>query len=384
VNLLKNRIRSYFAIIIIAALCQICSSGAVEAQDQEKPSGPALPPARVEVKKVERVPVLYRGFRESSTLEAMEEVVIYPRVTGRLEEFSVREGDPVKKGQVIAELDHRDVDAQINSIKAQINVAQARLASARASFENAKGERERYQKLVKEGYATSQQLESKETAYLQAQADVNLQKASIQQSKAELARNEVNLSEYFIKSPIDGRVMEDYSHTVGEMISPSVAIARVGVTEDLKAVIKAPSARSIHLRKGMKALLSITSLGSENLEGKITLISPSVDAATRTTTVEVGLSNGKDELKPGMFAEVFIIEKEVVNALAIPKDALFKKDGQTWVFVVEENVAVRTPVILGLENDTHFEVVQGLSEGEEIVVSGGNTLQDGDKVSVVR
>lgn len=370
--------------MLITAVCLFSSIGPVEAQAPEKKTERTLPPARVEVVEVSQVPVVYRGYRESSTLEAMEEVVIYPRVTGRLEKFSVYEGEPVSKGQVIAELDHRDVDAQINSIKAQINVARARLESARASFENATNERERYRKLVKEGYATSQQLELKETAFLQAQADVTLQKASIQQYKAELARNEVNLSEYYIKSPIDGRVMEDYSHTVGAMISPSVAIARIGVTERLKAVIKAPSARAVHFRKDMKAHLNVTSLGARGLEGRVTLISPAVDTATRTTTVEVGLSNEKGELKPGMFAEVYIIEDEAENALVIPKEALFEQDGETFVFLVREGFVKKVIAIIGIENDIHYEVLDGLKMGDQVVVSGGNTLKDGDKVTVVQ
>ena len=159
-------------------------------------------------------------------------------------------------------------------------MAEARLASSRASFANAKNERDRYQKLVKEGYATSQQLESKETSYLQAPCRYrSAGEASIQQYRAELAKHEVNLSEYFVKSPIDGRVMDDYSHTVGEMISPSIAIAKIGVTERLKAVIKAPSGRAVRFRKGMKALVSVSSLPEGNFSGNIETISPSVDAS---------------------------------------------------------------------------------------------------------
>ncbi len=381
---MNKRFFKIFFIFVTIGVFLLGTDHVLTAQTPEKRTSPGLPPARVEVVEVARIPVLYRGYRESSTLETMEEVIIYPRVTGRLEKFSAREGDLVKKGLVIAELDHRDVNAQINSIKAQIAVAEARLASSRASFANAKNERDRYQKLVKEGYATSQQLESKETSYLQALADIDLQKASIQQYRAELAKHEVNLSEYFVKSPIDGRVMDDYSHTVGEMISPSIAIAKIGVTERLKAVIKAPSGRAVRFRKGMKALVSVSSLPEGNFSGNIETISPSVDASTRTTTVEVTLVNDKDELKPGMFAEVYIIEKESENALVIPKEALFEKDGESFVFIVREDSAVKVPVSIGIENDIHYEILEGLKMGDLVVVSGGSTLRDGDKVTLVR
>ncbi len=380
--MLKKRFITLFFIFILVGVLE--SNCALNVEAQEKKAPPALPPARVEVVEVSRVPLMYRGYRESSTLEAMEEVVIFPRVTGRLDKFSAREGEPVKKGQVLAELDHRDVNAQINSIKAQIAVAEARLASSRASFANAEREKDRYGKLVKEGYATSQQLESKETAYLQALADVRLQKASILQYRAELSRHEVNLSEYFLKSPITGRVMDDYSHTIGEMISPSIAVAKIGVTEKLKAVIKAPSGRAVHFREGMKAFLSVTSLPEGNFSGNITMISTSVDAATRTTKVEVSLSNDKDLLKPGMFAEVYIIEKEAENALVIPREALFVNEEENFVFLVRDGVVAKVPVKIGIENEVNYEVLEGLKMEDQIVVSGGGTLKDGDKVTVVR
>jgi RND family efflux transporter MFP subunit len=339
--------------------------------------------ARVEVEAVSRVPLLQKGYRESSTLEALEEVVLYPRVTGRLEKYLVEEGQILKKGQVIAELDHRDVDAQINSIEAQIAVSQAQLASARATHTNAASERDRYRKLVEEGYATTQQLDDKETAYLQSEANVKLYNATIQQYRSSLEKEKVNLSEYVIKSPIEGRVLDDYSLTPGEMITPSTAIAQVGKTGSLKAVIKAPESRAVNFTEGMKAVLTVDSLGDKKFEGKITLVSPSVDTSTRTTKVEVIVDNSEGMLKPGMFAEVFIVEKEKENALAIPAEAIIGTGGTFHLLVVQDDQVKQVDFNAGIVTDDLVEVLDGLEEGQKVVVSGGNLLKDNDKVAVI-
>lgn len=120
-------------------------------------------PARVEVLRVEPVPLVEQGFEESATLEAKEEVTLYAKVSGRLEELFKSKGEHVAKGEAIVRLDHREKDAKIRSAQAQVLVTNAQLAQAQAELENAAMEQSRYERLFKEGYATQQQLDSKKT-----------------------------------------------------------------------------------------------------------------------------------------------------------------------------------------------------------------------------
>lgn len=382
--------KAFFIILVIA----IAAGGFFffgpmrDTMEKDNKSAPApgqvpLPPARVEVLKVEPMETFQKGYNESSTLEAIEEVVLYPKVSARLEELKVNEGDQVIKGQVLAELDHRDVEAQIDSIRAQIAVAEARLASSRANYLNAKNEVERYRKLVQEGYATTQQLEAKETLFLQGEADVRLSSATLDQAKAELQKQQVLLSEYFIRSPIDATVIEDYSHTPGAMLSPSVPVLHLGRIDRLKAVIKAPEARATLFSTGMKATVCVESIRNCTMEGVVSKISPQVDTRTRTVIVEVEVPNSGNRLKPGMFAEVFVIEQEVTNALVIPVSAVHTEEAGKFVFRVEDGQAIKVPVETGLEMDLEVQVTEGVNEGDAIVISGGDTLKDGEKVSVV-
>jgi len=338
---------------------------------------------RVEVSELVRIPVLRKEYKESSTLEALQEVVLYPRVTGRLEKFMAEDGQSVGKDQVIAELDHRETDAQISSIKAQIAVSEAQLASAKATYRNALAEKNRYKKLVEEGYATNQQLDDKETAYLQAEASVNLYTATIRQYKAELEKERVNLSEFFVKSPIDGKVLEDYSHTPGEMITTSIPIMQIGDTNRLKAVIQAPESRAVYFSEGMKALLKVDSAEGREFEGSVTLVAPSVDASTRTTKIEVKVDNSNGLLKPGMFAQVFIVERESKNALVMPREAVLAEGDGDYVLVIDGGKVKRRDFKAGIRTDKYIEVLDGLVAGDKVVVSGGTLLDDGEEVSVV-
>lgn len=119
------------------------------------------------------------------------------------------------------------------------------------------------------------------------------------------------------------------------------------------------------------------------MEGVVSKISPQVDTRTRTVIVEVEVPNSGNRLKPGMFAEVFVIEQEVTNALVIPVSAVHTEEAGKFVFRVEDGQARKVPVETGLEMDLEVQVTEGVNEGDAIVISGGDTLKDGEKVSVV-
>jgi len=379
--------KAFFLLIILAAaaggfyLFGPAKSDKVPDKPQVSEKKETIP--RVEVIELEKRVSFRRGYSESSTLDAVEEVIIYPKVSARLSEIKFSEGDSVKKGEVFAVLDHRDMDAQLESIKAQISVAKAKLESAMANFKNAENERKRYRRLLNEGYATTQQLETKETAYLQARSEVSLSKATVAQYRAELQKQQVMLSEYFLESPMEGKVMEDYSNSAGNMITPSTPVLHIAQVDELKAVIKAPQVRAVLFHEGMDAELEVESLPDIKFKGKISMISPMVDSSSRTSTLEVSVENEEGLLKPGMFSKVFIIEEEVEDAIVIPLEAVVEESGQKFVFRVTEGVAHKVKIQPGIEMDRQLQVREGLNEGDLVIISGGNTLSEGDRVSVV-
>ena len=339
-----------------------------------------VPPsaARVEVVAATVRPLLLQGFESNSTLEAPEDVTLTPKVAGRLMQVKVKTGQQVRKGQVLAVLDRRDQDAQVGALSAQVEVSRAGVAQAKAELDSALRERDRYARLLKEGYATKQELDSRETAYQSALAAFNRARASVNQAQANLQAQSVNRSEFTLVAPIDGVVLDDYSLTPGTLLSTATPVVRIANVDRIKAVLQVPEVQASAVAVGMKARITAESLAGEKVEGHVSVVRPYVDTSTRTVQVEVSVNNKAlgFRLKPGMFARVFLVEKSASNALVVPSDSL--RDGK--IFMVKDGKAIQAAVQTGLVLPDVVQVTSGVSSGDLVVVSGGSALKNGDPV----
>jgi membrane fusion protein (multidrug efflux system) len=339
-----------------------------------------VPPsaARVEVVAATVRPLLLQGFESNSTLEAPEDVTLTPKVAGRLMQVKVKTGQQVRKGQVLAVLDRRDQDAQVGALSAQVEVSRAGAAQAKAELDSALRERDRYARLLKEGYATKQELDSRETAYQSALAAFNRARASVNQAQANLQAQSVNRSEFTLVAPIDGVVLDDYSLTPGTLLSTATPVVRIANVDRIKAVLQVPEVQASAVAVGMKARITAESLAGETVEGHVSVVRPYVDTSTRTVQVEVSVDNKAlgFRLKPGMFARVFLVEKSAPNALVVPSDSL--RDGK--IFMVKDGKAIQAAVQTGLVLPDVVQVTSGVSSGDLVVVSGGSALKNGDPV----
>jgi RND family efflux transporter MFP subunit len=369
----RGKITLAVAVLVVAALGMSFSRRSRAVQAPPPPEA-----ARVEVAAAETRPVLNQGFEANSTLEAPEDVTLVPKVAGRLLEVKVRIGQAVRKGQVLAVLDRRDQDAQVGALSAQVEVNRAGAEQAKAELDSALRERDRYARLLKEGYATKQELDSRETAYQSALAAYSRARASISQAQASLQAQSVNRSEFTLTAPIGGVVLDDFSLTPGTLLSTATPVVRIANVDRVKAVLQVPEVQASGIAAGMKALITAESLGPDAVEGKVSLVRPYVDPSTRTVQIEVSADNRAlgYRLKPGMFARVFLVEKSARDALVIPADAV--REGK--VFVVRGGKAVQVSVQTGLVLPDVVQVTSGVSSGDLVVVSGGSALKDGDPV----
>ena len=288
-------------------------------------------------------------------------------------------GDRVRRGQVLAVLDHRDQDAQVGALSAQTAVNRAGLDQARAELEQAQRERERYRKLLAEGYATKQELDTRVTTLQTAQAAYNRAVATVRQSQASLQAQQVNRSEFVILAPMDGVVLKDYDLAPGALLGTSSPVAEVAQIDTLKAVIQVPENQLPRVREGMTGFLTGEGFPGREVTGTVRRIDPYVDPSTRTARVEVQVPNGGSEapLKPGMFAKVFLVEATAKDALTLPPTVI--RDG--GVFVVEDGTARRRAVTTGLVLPDRVQILSGVASGDRVVVEGGDALADGDRVS---
>ena len=208
--------------LIIVALVAVTAATWVYARREtlfDKPTDPSLltPIVRTETLKADRT--LSSRIVQNMQVDAVERVELLPRVTGRLLALHVKQGDRVKKGQVVATLEHEQQDALILSTIAQAASARADTEKARAEMLNAKTDLDRYSRLVKEGFSTQQQYDAIQTEYTSAEASYRAALAKERQYEAEEKRVKSEKNDYIIRAPIDGIVLNDYSLTAGAMIS---------------------------------------------------------------------------------------------------------------------------------------------------------------------
>ena len=355
-----------------------------EALFSKAQNGNGSQPAAVKIQTVKADNVVRESIVQNTSIDAVDRVKILPRVTGRLKNLYVLRGDTVKKGQTVAILEHDQQDALIDSVRAQVASAKADSEKAKAEMMNAKTNLDRYARLVKEGFSTQQQYDSIETAYTSAKASYNAALAREKQAAAELERVSSAKADYIMVAPIDGTVLDDCSLTTGAMISPSSPLLDIADLSRLKATLKVPESKIFSVRPGMPVILRFDALPNEEFIGEVTRIDQYVDPSTRTSSVEIELDNKKTggKLRPGMFGQASIIEREIENAVLIPENALHESEKGFYVLLEENGIARLREVSTGVRQGSMIHITKGLNEGDRVIIFGGNTLNDGDRVTV--
>ncbi|MDY3869305.1 MAG: efflux RND transporter periplasmic adaptor subunit [Pyramidobacter sp.] len=338
-----------------------------------KPAAPKEKAAYVKVITAKNDAVIRQGFTQNTSLEAIQRVVLYPRVTGRLDHLNVTKGMDVIAGELVAELVHAEQDAQIAA-------AEASVVRTRAEMENTRIELQRYQRLKNEGFSTQQQLDSKNTAYRSARAQYDA-------ARADLERLKVTRGEYLIKASIDGTVLNDYSLTPGAMLSTSSPVVELANLEELKAVFRIPENRFFSVRPGMSVLLRMNALPDEEFRAQVVRVDDYLDPQTRTAGVEAVIKNETtgSRLRPGMFGQAFVVEKEAVNTFAVPLSALRKgeEENSGTLALHKDGKAEIVSVKTGIRQGLNVQITEGLKNGDQVIVFGGSSLSTGDPVSVV-
>ena len=288
----------------------------------------------------------------TTTLSAERSLDVLARASGEVVEVLVEEGDAVRGGQLLAQLDPSD--------------ARLALAEAQAHYDNIQREYTRTVELAKHGGVTDQELENQ-------RYQIELRTIALERSRQQLANTEV-------RSPITG-IVGERSVTPGATISTNTRLFHVLDPDPLLAVIHIPDAGRQSLRAGLG--VQIQAAGGVQASGVIDRISPVVEAESGTVKVTVELDGaGTDAgaLVPGSFVTVLVPTETRPNAVVVPKRAILLERDQSIVYRVQEGVAVRTPVAVGLSAQDLVEITSGLSVGDVVVTIGNESLRDGAPV----
>jgi HlyD family secretion protein len=209
--------------------------------------------------------------------------------------------------------------------------------------------------------------------------------ASVEQAfaLAELARNRLN--DATITAPVNG-VVTDISAQIGATVGPSAAIMTL-IPPELQANVSADEAAASQLAVGQTAHLTVDSYPQSSFQGVVKAIAPVLNPRTRTVSVEVEVADPQGKLKPGMYAQMEIQTEAHQNALLVPREAVVHTPAvegtpaQTLVYLVVQSRLRRQKVTLGASDARNVEILQGLSEGDNVVLNPGSDLVDGQLIS---
>ena len=357
--------------------------------------GPLRPSEEVAVTVVSKVypAQAYTVLNASGYVVAQRKAAVSSKSTGRLEYLGVEEGSRVKKGQVLASLENKDLIAARNQAVAQVKEAQAGLVSAQAELHDAELQYQRTKTLVRQDLISRQDYDIAEARYKKAQAGVASAQAAIRTAQAGQAEAQAALEYSYIRSPFDGVVTTKYAD-VGEVVAPfgAAANARAAVVTlaDMDSLMVEADVAESNLDKvhqGQPAEISLDAIPDRRFPGKVHMIVPTADRAKATVLTKVKFLEMDDRILPEMSAKVAFLSKPVAEGenrprLAVSKKALVTRQGQTVAFVVKDNQAKRVEVTTGPAMGDLVEIEAGLKEGDRVVLDPPPSLEDGDRVTV--
>jgi len=348
---LRSRLPLFLAGSVLLVSLSLSGCGG-EAQSKE-PDTPASTAAPVEVARV-GTGTAAAFFSGTASLEAEDEATVVARVGGVVEEVFVEEGQAVEAGTPLVRLDD-------DRLRLEVQRAAVTLGKLRRVYERMQTMRDK-------------QLVSAEE-YEQARSDFEAQEVAYNLAKLELEHATV-------RAPIHGMVSKRHVKA-GNMVRANDATFQITDFDPLWAVMHVPERELDKLRIGQPATLRLDALPARSFSGTVTLISPTVDPETGTFRVVVEVRDPSRTAKPGMFGRVRVQYDARDDALLIPKRAVIEEDDRTSVFVVRDSLARRTTVRTGYTNDDRVEILDGLTAGETVVVSGNSALRDSAAVEVV-
>lgn len=367
--------------ILIPALICLVIIGLVVKRNLTKPQAVTTEAvARVQVVKVIAKENTGSLLNTTTSLKAIADVVLKSKVETHLQGLYVRKGERFEKGQLLAELEHRNQSAQVEAMEAQIRVSQAAAAAAKSQKENAAIEQQRYDALIAKGYATRQEVDAKRTTSRTADSDYDKSIANISYSGAQLKAARATLADYLFRAPFAGVVLDDYEMTAGKKVTKETEVLRIADIDTIKASMEIPEMQLGLVKPGMQVQVTCDALPEQSFIGTLQTINDFVNTNTHTVQADVYIDNAAIgyKLKPGMFARCAILAEGKQQALVVPSDAL-RSDGT--VLVVRAGKVEQAKVqVVATKGEESF-LTGGVNEGDLVVVSGGRKLKSGDKVT---
>jgi membrane fusion protein (multidrug efflux system) len=267
-------------------------------------------------------------------------------------------GDAIKAGQILIRIEDREFENNLQ------------LEGKKLNLELADNNLKKQQSLYDKGGVTQTELKNASISYVNAK--YAYENAEIQQAKMS------------IRAPFDGVIVELPYHTDGVRIDQGLALLKIMQYDKLLMDVKLPEKHLPEVTMNQRVQISNYTVAKDTIYGKISQISPVINADTRTFQSILQIDNTKRLLRPGMFIKAFILSEKRDGTIVIPKETVISRQDGKVVFTVENGIATEKKITTGLENANVIEVTSGLKVNDRLVIAGFETLRNKSKVSIIQ
>ena len=332
----------------------------------------------------------------TANLRARRDVEVTAQVDGVAEKLLVEEGDFVQQGQLLCELDDRELQITVTLNRQQLAQAKLQLEKSKiqrektaVQIENTKVELNRKETAYKEELVSEQEvdqlrytLEEQEHDERVASSDVRELSHRVEELEAQIEQGELQVSRTKIRAPFTGYITERRVE-LGQLVRSLQRVFQLASFSPLYADVYLSELDTHQIRPGQPARVVLGADERGQTQGRVLRISPVVDESTGTVKVTVELGAATQDFRPGAFVRVDIETDTHADTVLIPKRAIVEEDGNHYVFTTDGSTANRREVDLGYESDVEVEVREGVAAGDSVVVAGQGNLKEGSKVREV-
>ena len=304
----------------------------------------------------------------TGTLSALTSATVKAKVAGELIEVTVREGQTVKQGQLLARIDQTEVQARVAARSADAEAARAQLRLAEKNRVTQKA-------LLDKNFISQNAFDTTQSGY-----DVAM--ARLRATEADLVLAKKTLGDSTLLAPFSGIVSERYVQP-GERVPLDAKLISIVDLSRLTLEASVPASTIAQVRVGQPVAFRVDGFGERSFAGRIERINPATGAGSRSISLYALIENADGLLRAGLFAQGELIVERLENALVIPASAVREEIGQTFVYAIENDKLRRRPVRIGLSDaNRSVQVLEGLAAGDRVVRSNLGQLRDSAQVQV--
>ncbi len=384
----RNKRKKYFLLLIVlagsAGLGILYGTGILK------------PAVKVEITSVTTIypSQTFTLLNASGYVVAQRKSAVSSKITSWLETLLVEEGSVVKKGEVIATLENKDVMAALDKAKANIEVARFEVEQAEAELAEAVLAFNRIKELLEDEIASPSEYDAAEARHKSVIAAVAAKKAVLQASKSVLNEAMVNLKYTYLRAPFDAVVLTKNAD-IGDIVTPvgAAANARASVVtiadmDSLQVEVDVSESNIEQIKTDQPCEIQLDALPGKRFRGKVHMIVPTADRSKASVLVKVAFLDKDSSILPEMSAKVAFLQRKITEnehtpVRAVPVSAIVKYKGHDSVYVLVGNRVKEKRIDTGRRLGNMVEIISGLETGDRIVLSPPDKIEDGKKVKII-